>query len=363
MLDTQNTIDVNDGKGNPIATTFLWADLIRSLAILWVVVIHVADLVVRKWHHIPDTWWHIGNVFGASTRVAVPLFVMLSGALLLGRKESYKEFAQKRLVRILLPLLVWSIIYFLYRMGYHGKEISWQKALTTLLKGKAYFHLWFFYMLAGLYLMTPLLRIFVQHAQKRDLFYLICLWFYVVSLVWVLRFYLDLRIGIDLVNLGGYLGYFVAGYLIVTSRISSRMAWLALAVWMVALLVTVIGTVEVVQEMGKYNERFYNYRSWNVVLMSISCFILLKYTADRWENRLPGLGIKILSVLSQASLGVYLIHVIPLEFFQNGSLGFTLHPAQSHPLWMIPLMVICVFGVSLAVTLILLRIPLVRRWV
>ena len=161
---------------------FLWADVIRSGAIVLVLVIHVADLVVRKWQDVPELWWHTANVFGALARPAVPLFVMLSGALLLGRRETWDVFVKKRLMRILIPLLAWSAIFFLYRYFYQEHTFTLESVLKGLYSGHAYFHLWYFYMLFGLYLLLPLLRILVQHASKHELIYMISLWFFVVSL-------------------------------------------------------------------------------------------------------------------------------------------------------------------------------------
>ncbi len=341
--------------------TFLWADVIRSGAIVLVIVIHVADLVVRKWQDVPDLWWHTANVFGSFARPAVPLFVMLSGALLLGRRETWDVFVKKRLMRILIPLLAWSAIFFLYRYFYHNHTFSLESVLKGLYSGHAYFHLWYFYMLFGLYLLLPLLRILVQHASKRELIYMILLWFFVVSLNVVTRKYFGFTTGIDLLNMAGYLGFFVGGYVIVNSKFSTRFFILSLVIFWVASLATIFGTADIVEDVEKYNEFFYNYRSWNVVLASFSFFIVLKYAADRWGTLLSKRGASLFAIISSASLGMYVFHVIPLEMLKYGSLGFTMHPAKSPPWFMIPAMVAVVFVSSLLVAIVLKNLPLVRR--
>ncbi len=90
-----------------------WADLIRVIAIFLVVVIHVSGQVTNVWGKIPTLEWMIGNIYGGIARVAVPLFFMISGYLLLPRSESLGSFYTKRMPRVVIPFVVWSVIYLL----------------------------------------------------------------------------------------------------------------------------------------------------------------------------------------------------------------------------------------------------------
>lgn len=143
-------------------------DIIRVVAILFVVCIH-------SFHALFDGVKSDGLVAGVDVCIstAVPLFVMLSGALLLGRREPISAVYRHRLPRILLPFLFWSVIvygafYFIHHQGFT------LQALTQCLKGychdlvKLDLHqiYWFVYMMAGLYLLLPLLRIVVQSGRQ-----------------------------------------------------------------------------------------------------------------------------------------------------------------------------------------------------
>ena len=135
-------------------------DILRIAAAFAVVCVHVsADVAVNP----NDTllqWW-MGNIGEVIGRWAVPVFVMVSGALLLGERKSFtpKEFYVRRAGRILVPLIFWTIVYLIFRRL--RSHTGGTALLTDTIKGVPYGHLWFLYMLMGLYAVTPLLRSFV----------------------------------------------------------------------------------------------------------------------------------------------------------------------------------------------------------
>lgn len=80
---------------------FFWADLIRTIAIILVVMVHSITLP-DKWTTIPLDWWLSSIFYNTLGHMAVPMFVMLSGALLLGKEESYRQFFSKRVIKIMI---------------------------------------------------------------------------------------------------------------------------------------------------------------------------------------------------------------------------------------------------------------------
>lgn len=89
-----------------------WIDNSRILAIFAVIVVHVGAKVVGE-NTIGSEYWWYGNIFESLARWCVPVFVMISGALLLdpNKKEDLLTFYRKRLHRIFIPFLFWSVIY------------------------------------------------------------------------------------------------------------------------------------------------------------------------------------------------------------------------------------------------------------
>lgn len=157
-----------------------WLDLLRILAGAMVVMIHCSGWFGRV---IPDLEYTVDtNLFGALSACAVPLFFMISGALLLS--PSY-DFSLKKLLwkllKIIVILVAWGMIFALAEM----KTFSFEKLFIWTFKG--HFHMWFFEYLIGVYLLIPLFRPMVQYGDGSYM-----KWFLVCWLIFgILKFTLD----------------------------------------------------------------------------------------------------------------------------------------------------------------------------
>jgi surface polysaccharide O-acyltransferase-like enzyme len=154
-------------EAQPVDVNFS-VDLIRTVAILLVILVH-ATLFPYSVEGLMTTgaqidWWTT-NVYGALANIGVPLFVMLSGVLLLNPSKADEPlgvFFKKRVARIALPLAFWTAAYFVWGYYMHGYALTTTNIIQGLLGG-SYYHLWFLYLLVGLYLATPVLRVLVKY--------------------------------------------------------------------------------------------------------------------------------------------------------------------------------------------------------
>ncbi|MBW9235527.1 acyltransferase family protein, partial [Leptospira santarosai] len=89
---------------------------------------------------------------------------------------------KKRVSKVAIPLLVWSIIYIVYRKFMWFEEHTWKQMIKMVLTDSVFFHLWFLYVILGLYLMTPFLRQIVSSSSKQMLQYFIGTWLVISSL-------------------------------------------------------------------------------------------------------------------------------------------------------------------------------------
>jgi surface polysaccharide O-acyltransferase-like enzyme len=312
------------------------ADAVRAAAIGMVVVLHVAAWVVVSFGRVPANEWWVGNLVDAAMRPAVPLFVMVSGLLLLepGRSEAGLQFLAGRARRVLLPFLGWVAIYFGWRSVYHGERLTFSAVVREALEGPVYPHLWFLYMIFGLYLAVPILRVFVHHARDDELRYLLAAWVATTSVPALLHALTGVRWGLDIVVTVGYVGYFVLGH--VLRRASVAIGRRHAAVLAVALGITAVGTGWLSQRAGRLDPALYDYFAPNVIAMAALLFVILRSLdwARLFESR-PWLGI-IITWLARANFGIYLVHPIFQELFQGGLLGFRLHGLTTHPAFGIP---------------------------
>ena len=321
-------------------------DSIRVLSIFAVVVLHVAAAVVVYAPQGAD-WW-AGNVYDSLVRWCVPVFVMLSGSLLLGKNESAAVFYRKRVARLAIPLMFWSLVYLAW--SYQGE--GWLWAVKKVLAGTPYFHLWFLYMIVGLYLLTPFLRLIVTHSSRTGLILLTSgllavavlntLHGAVAQLAISPPFFLNLCVP--------YLAYFIAGYLIATSTRTQDRSLLA-AVFIAAVVLTCLGLFVLRQRYGIGRALYlYDYLSPTVVAMSIAAMSLLK------DFSLP-LPDAVLKRISGLTLGIYLVHPLFLEWFAHHKLDALHFPAALS----VPVMAAAVFLCSCLAAGLLSRMPLLKR--
>ncbi len=146
-------------------------DFLRIIAILFVITIHTTAPTFYA-YPIKSGGFLLATLLNSISRPAVPIFVMISGALMLDeRKQISNKKIFKKSLYLLLILFGWSIFYasisLIISPPQTGFSIS--SFIKAILLG--HYHLWFLYMLIGLYLFTPILRLFVKKANSKYILY------------------------------------------------------------------------------------------------------------------------------------------------------------------------------------------------
>ena len=343
-----------------------WIDVLRAVVMFGVVVIHVAADVITEWGAVPKDWWWTAHIYDSLVRGCVPMFVTISGALLLAKTESLGDFFAKRFQRIAIPFLAWTIFYLLWRKHFREPHLGLEEALRLAASGDVHFHLWFLYVLAGLYLVTPIFRILTANTSERNLFYFLALWFFISSFLpfaenLINKFtHSGFHLKLPVEPAQGFIGYFVLGYFLrkYVPEKFSRAAWL---VWIASLMICIAGTYLFTRHFQTYQSLFYDNMAPNVVFYTASFFLLIKFAGPLFEKRMaPGLQKVILS-FSKASFGIYLIHPMILEALAKGRWGFMLTGKMSHPLMMIPLTTLVIYFLSFFAVLAIQKILLLKK--
>lgn len=330
----------------------IWLDAARVLSILAVVFLHVAGSVVVLSDFGSPGWW-AGNFYDAMTRWCVPVLVMVSGALLLdtGKKEDILGFYRKRASRILLPIAFWSAVYIGWNHRAAIADIKMMDVVASLARGWPHYHLWFLFMIACLYLVVPFMRVLVVGARRGDLWWLVALAFLFAGINEAYRVFQGGQAGLFTNWFLSYLPYFLCGHLIRTSPWQPPVRWLVAGL-AAAVAVTAVGCFLLGRAKGlDKGMYFYGYLSISVIPMSMGVMLLLKRlagssAAEGWLKRIAPL-----------TLGAYLVHPMFLEAIRE----FLFKPESRLPLVSIPLLSILVFGASLAVAFIFMKLPVLKR--
>ena len=265
-----------------------WVDLVRVVAIFLVVVIHVSGQLTNVWGQIPAAQWIVADVYGGIARVSVPLFFMISGYLLLPRTESLGDFYSRRIPKIVIPLLVWSLIYLAWFCGGHPGTCTPGLVQNLLLVQGTYYHLWFLYSLLGIYLVLPLLRLMVRpDVDRRLLWYFIGLWLIFQPGWTILQQFFHLYINITALMATNFLPYFFLGYLLGEMALSRRVMIASILLFVFGSCATILGAYLMARSTGAYNGFFYDFLGFNVIFASAGAFVLLRWAGDTAQLNSP----------------------------------------------------------------------------
>lgn len=323
-----------------------YLDLLRILAIFAVIFQHFCP----GYYNADDFNKNAVNIMVSLTDWCVPVFVMISGALLLNPQKEFsvKRFFKKNVLRIFVALCFWSIIYGVYyNISHFGSD--WK--LTSLfipifVKRLPWYHLWFVYMILALYLLIPIIRIFLKNATQKQIQYFILLAVLASSIEYWNVFMPTLNFSLS--EMGGYVGYLVIGYYLNRFELTNRsrkiiyLSALLSAIWIVAL-----NWVN-----GVPPHTYPSYTSPFVMVISIAVFLLFKNNCQIRPN-------SHIARLSNLVFGVYLVHDLFIQFFSN------IIPKEwgSSALVFVPIAAIAVFICSAIVSFVISKIPVVGKYI
>ena len=291
---------------------------------------------------------------------------MLSGALLLQPSkvnEPIRVFLRKRLSRLGLAYLFWSVVYLAWGFFVTQVPVTLSNITEGLVKGLftgPYYHFWFLYLIAGLYLITPILRAVIAHGDPKILRYLIVLWFLGVAVVPILQLIVGYGLYSSVFVLGGWIGYFVLGVYVQKMQVRSSVLYVLL---FLGLVWTVVGTwfmTFLFSPLGQYYF-FLDYLTANVIVASVCLFLILSRFPADWPGTNHPHASRVVRAVSKNVLPIYLLHVIILESLQKGYFGFKLSLTTLNPIVGVPVIAVVVFFVTFGLVLLLKRVPVLKK--
>lgn len=285
-------------------------DTLRTIATILVLLIHITayDLSFAIENKVYDLNFWIANTINSLCRISIPIFVLISGRFLIGFKEPITVFYKKRLLKVLIPLIFWSLFYAFYKfLGQYILYGNWQvkAVLESFAIGKPFYHLWYLYMLFGLYLFAPVINYLVLNLSKKNI------WVVSISFI-VFGFLLNLYDFIYdnkpffLLWFVNYIGYFMLGY--VMKDIKKKIP----AIFLILLAVIsgiLIAGVSYYTHTEFNNFYFYSYLSPFVIIASLSLykiFTQIKIKKNFFSN------------FAHLTFGIYLIHPLLLDLITRG---------------------------------------------
>lgn len=362
----------------------VWLDVMRFVAMFTVVCCHCADPFNFYPGEAPANiedikFW--GAAYGALLRPCVPLFVMITGALLLPTKGDTSTFYKKRITRVLWPFLIWSVLYNLFPwitgvlglspevildfFPYSGEEATAQSfgvSMGYIAEIPFNFslldvHMWYIYLLIGMYLYLPIFSAWVEKASDKAKLWFLTAWAVTTLLPYYNEFVSPYLWGTCSWNSYGMLYYFAGfnGYLLLGHYLRkldwsvSKILAIGLPLFLAGYAVTFFGFRHITT-LPEYSdellELFFTYNSLNVVLMTAPVFMLVK-TAKVKSVYLQ----KALMNLTICGFGIYMIH-----YFFTGPSVILMRMIGIPLCLQIPLAAIVAFGASWAIVYVIWKV-------
>jgi len=339
MGEVSANINVNKRK--------MWIDYLRIISAFAVIMIHVVYLGRLTFWVGADTT--ICLIFFNSLCFAVPIFVMITGYLQLNPKKEYNF--KKSLIRIVSVLCIFGVIYAWMELIFIEHAISFNQigtAIINMIQGKSWVHLWYLYMLIGLYLIIPFLRTWIKYASEREIQYFLLLNFVFNSILVRFGHYgISSAFYIQISTIFPFylvLGYYLGNY---RKKIPGKVIGMA---WCVCLL-----SLYIVSAYLKIIFDAYNYNNIITIVMVILIFLTFKNLPEvHWGGNAKAC----IDSFARCSFGIYILHMV----FVNALYKFI--KVNPYKYWTVIFWIVIslvIFILSWITSLLLMKLPFFRK--
>ena len=336
-----------------------WVNSLRVIAMFLVVILHTTSPMLMAFGKETTSYWLIADFYNALSRFAVPVFVMITGALLLHREYELGDFLKRRLWRIIPPFIFWSLIFVLY--SWYNEDINFTDSTSTnimlilhQLKYGASYHLWYVYMLIGLYFIIPILGKFVRNASDKELLYFLILWLVVMAInqPYLIRY----NPQIDLHYITGYIGYLVLGHYLAFRKFPERCtaAWFSI-LFLTTLAIIIAGTYFASTYYKNLSIIFYDPISPPIVILSAAAFMVGKLSTVKLSPKVK----TVRDFVGSYTFGIYLSHALILDVLGD---DLNVDYKVSNPIISIPLIALGVYLSALLLVWVISKMPF-GKWI
>lgn len=352
-------------------------DQLRVLAIFSIICCHVSASFVTQ---NPDLMLHSKKFYAtllvnSGRLIGVPVFVMLSGALLINKNYSLSTFVKKRFNRVFVPFLFWVIIFLLFSVVVQHATLNWDLIIKVFfgLKGSVGSILWFIWMLMIVYIAIFIINKLLEYAKSKsyekaciNILVIISLICYILYNLWPIPYEM-----ISYYCL--FIPYAIFGYYLthcefteINSNITAKRIVLCSFVLAIAFYIYFVGVIYL-NSLSLHKLFSGSYFAWQVIIFNFAIVLFFRYLPEsrgavgrKVSSFLTSnyVGRAILSI-SLCSYGIYFVHFLILKYLERAYLNSVKY--YNHPTFWIPILLVVVFLSSWIVIWIMSKIPYLNK--
>lgn len=294
-----------------------YISILNVLACIGVVILHTFET-----GYTSDANFVFEVLIRAIAYCAVPVFFMITGATLIDYRERYdtKTFFKKRLLKVIIPLIIWSIIYFIINF-FKGKfsinDLSFKFVFEYFFLVKTNPIFWFFVVIIGIYLAIPVISLIPQETRRKAFLYIIIITFVFNQFLPDLLYHLNLNYNYDLkfpLTYSGWISFIFIGYYIDKYEIVKKHRVIIYVLGIIGFLTMVVPTIFISYHKNESCSWFDEYYDAPCVLYSASVFLLFKSKIN--NNQIVTKIMPFFNFVAPTTLGIYVLHIAIRDFLR-----------------------------------------------
>lgn len=294
-----------------------YISILNVLACIGVVILHTFET-----GYTSDANFVFEVLIRAIAYCAVPVFFMITGATLIDYRERYdtKTFFKKRLLKVIIPLIIWSIIYFIINF-FKGKfsinDLSFKFVFEYFFLVKTNPIFWFFVVIIGIYLAIPVISLIPQETRRKAFLYIIIITFVFNQFLPDLLYHLNLNYNYDLkfpLTYSGWISFIFIGYYIDKYEIVKKHRVIIYVLGIIGFLTMVVPTIFISYHKNESCSWFDEYYDAPCVLYSASVFLFFKSKIN--NNQIVTKIMPFFNFVASTTLGIYVLHIAIRDFLR-----------------------------------------------
>ncbi len=335
-------------------------EFIRVFSIIMTIVIHISNVYIYNFSNISNNYFLTSVIFNSFSRICVPLFFMISGAFAIQKEYTNKKYIF-RVLKFILVLFIWSIIYYIQKNGFNFKDISIVVLNSIFNANMTSRHLWYMYAIIGIYIAFPFIQNMCKNlnTQQENLF--LILWgifsgftVILIPLAYkITNYHITVSYPVPLINSAYYLGYFICGHILYKrfekinfNRIKNIICF---SIFLISTSITIFFTYFKSVKTNQLFDSMFWYKSVFTIISAICIFILFLVNKNIIKN-------KIILNFSKHTFGIYLIHIVFLNIIKKHY-----NIIEYNPIITIPILTLIIYLLSLFSCMVLSKIPYVNK--